>query len=462
DGKRILLAKLSQGGIGEENSHLLGSLIVAKTAQAAMSRQDEALAKRVPFFLYMDEFHHFITPSIAAILSGARKYGLGLTLAHQEMRQLKSQSEEIASAVLANAFTRVVFRVGDQDAKTLAEGFSFFEAKDLQNLGTGEAIARIERPDFDFNLRTLPLPTVPVETGRARRQAVLNASRARYAIPRADVEASLRADQDDHRTSTATPEDKPRRKRRAEKDAQGASTAPHGDAEAPPTMPGRGGVPHKYLQSLLKRFAEDRGFVVSTEKRVLDGHGHVDVALEKDGLAIACEISVSTGVPHEAANLTKCLAAGFNYALLISTDERFLDAAQRAMGDTDSSRVSFLTPKAFPAFLDGLDGKPDPSRAAPPERTRKDAGALPTDSPAQAPAAMMSPKEAGAYVRLAPQTLAKLRCIGGGPPFYKLGRQVGYKREDLDAWLEAKRRRSTSDPGPVASVQPRRRTPRNS
>lgn len=144
DGKRILLAKLSQGEIGAEISHLLGSLIVAKIAQAAMSRQDEAAKNRVPFFLYIDEFHHFITPSLAAILSGARKYGLGLTLAHQEMRQLKSRSEEVASAGLGNAHTRVVFRVGDQDAKTLADGFSFFEAKDLQNLGIGEAIARIE------------------------------------------------------------------------------------------------------------------------------------------------------------------------------------------------------------------------------------------------------------------------------------------------------------------------------
>ncbi len=193
DGKMILLAKLSQGGIGEENSHLLGSLIVAKIAQAAMSRQDEAAAKRVPFFLYIDEFHHFITPSLAAILSGARKYGLGLTLAHQEMRQLKSRSEEVASAVLGNAYTRVVFRVGDQDAKTLADGFSFFEAKDLQNLGIGEAIARIERPDFDFNLRTSPLPEISAEVGRDRRKAVVDASRTSFATPKEEVEAELRA-----------------------------------------------------------------------------------------------------------------------------------------------------------------------------------------------------------------------------------------------------------------------------
>src|SRR5712671_1998355 len=101
-----------------------------------------ASSKRVPFFLYMDEFHHFVTPSIASILSGARKYGLGLVLSHQEIRQLKSRSEEVLSAVLGNAYTRVVFRVGEHDAKALADGFSFFEAKDLQNLGIGQAVAR--------------------------------------------------------------------------------------------------------------------------------------------------------------------------------------------------------------------------------------------------------------------------------------------------------------------------------
>jgi hypothetical protein len=64
DGRKIVLAKLSQGAIGEENSHLLGSLLVAKIAQAAMSRQNQAESTRVPFFLYLDEFHHFVTPSV--------------------------------------------------------------------------------------------------------------------------------------------------------------------------------------------------------------------------------------------------------------------------------------------------------------------------------------------------------------------------------------------------------------
>lgn len=93
DGGGILLAKLSQGLIGEENSQLLGSLLVAKLNQLAIARQARDVAARRPFFVYLDEFHHFITPSLGAIVTGARKYGIGLTLAHQSLRQLQRHDE---------------------------------------------------------------------------------------------------------------------------------------------------------------------------------------------------------------------------------------------------------------------------------------------------------------------------------------------------------------------------------
>lgn len=437
DGKKILLAKLSQGGIGDENSHLLGSLVVAKIAQAAMSRQDEIAAKRVPFFLYIDEFHHFVTPSIAAILSGARKYGLGLTLAHQEMRQLKSRSEELAGAVLGNAHTRVVFRVGDQDAKTLADGFSFFEAKDLQNLGIGEAIARIERPDFDFNLRTSQLPGVPEDTGRARRQAVLDASRARYATPKVEVEAGLKVGNVDQREDEGRVSGSKRRGPRG-------SEAPAAPEPTPAGMrlPGRGGPQHKYLQSLIRKLGEDRGFTVLIEKRVLDGHGHIDVFLERGELTIGCEISVSTDATHEAQNLTKCLSAGLGYAVLVSPDEQTLTETRSLLGQVDPKRVRFLSPDGFIAFLEELTGPVGPSGQKSPK------GPQDRNEERHDPAKtkrMLIAEDAAEYLGLAPQTLAKLRWSGDSPPFFKVGRRVLYEREELDTWLAQRKRRSTSD-----------------
>ena len=80
---KILLVKLAQGMIGEENAALLGSILVAKLHQLVMGRQEQKAADRRPFFLYIDEFQHFVTPSMATLLTGARKFGLGLVLAHQ-------------------------------------------------------------------------------------------------------------------------------------------------------------------------------------------------------------------------------------------------------------------------------------------------------------------------------------------------------------------------------------------
>ena len=88
DQGRILLVRLAQGLIGRENTSLLGSLITAKLQMAAMSRQRMPAAERRDFWRDMDEFQHFITSSRAEILAGARKYRLGLILAHQDLRQL--------------------------------------------------------------------------------------------------------------------------------------------------------------------------------------------------------------------------------------------------------------------------------------------------------------------------------------------------------------------------------------
>ena len=61
--------------------------------------------------------------------------------------------------------------------------------------------------------------------------------------------------------------------------------------------------------------------------------------------------------------------------------------------------------------------------------------------------AMLAAADAAKYLGLALQTLAKMRLSGGSPAYFKLGRRVLYKRADLDAWVAARRRRSTSDIG---------------
>jgi predicted DNA-binding transcriptional regulator AlpA len=59
----------------------------------------------------------------------------------------------------------------------------------------------------------------------------------------------------------------------------------------------------------------------------------------------------------------------------------------------------------------------------------------------------LTPPEAAAFTRLAVQTLAKLRCEGGGPQYVKVGRRVVYPMSALRGWMDARVRSSTSDSG---------------
>jgi hypothetical protein len=367
---KIFLAKLSQGAIGEENAYLLGTLLVSKFHQLAMSRQQTAAALRRNFYLYIDEFHNFVTPSMAAILSGARKYRLGLILAHQELQQLASRDADVASAVIANPYTRVCFRLGDFDAKRLADGFSFFEAKDLQNLQVGDAICRVERAEFDFNLKTRLLPPVEPAEAESRRERIIARSRERYATPREVVEAALRPAEAPVAAAPKVPVPPPRGPvaepipptvppRMPE--AKHVPLPPTPRTKLPPAAPseGRGGPQHKYLQELVRRWAHSKGYKTTIEKPILDGMGSVDVALEKDGCSIACEITVTTTIDHEVGNIQKCLAAGFMHVLLISSDRKVIARAKEAVSATFSEeelkRVRVLTPEDFFEFVESLE-----------------------------------------------------------------------------------------------------------
>ncbi len=195
EGKKIFLAKLAQGLIGMENAYLLGTIIVSKLHQAAMARQARDISEREDFYLYVDEFQNFVTESMTEILSGARKYHFGLILAHQELRQLWAKDSELASSVISNPGTRICFRLGDFDAKKLEDGFSAFDAHDLQNLGVGEAVARIERAEYDFNLKTMPPPNVDMQTARNRQEKIMAISRRKYALPKQEIEQLLKIEE---------------------------------------------------------------------------------------------------------------------------------------------------------------------------------------------------------------------------------------------------------------------------
>ena len=364
DSGKIFLAKLPEGLLGRENSYLLGTLMVSKFQQIAMSRQAQQIAARRDYWIYADEFANFITPRMAEILSGARKYRIGLTLAHHELHQLQ-RNPEVASAVMSHPFTRIVFRVGDDDAKKLAEGFSYFESKDLRNLETGQAVCRVERSDFDFNL-SVPLPaSLDANAAAARRQEVITRSREKYGTARADVEAKLA------KSRESVPAVEPPKVSEVPKASEPPAIVeikPPVVAEIPkakfeplaikhetPRDLGRGGEQHKAIQKRIKQAAEELGFRSVIEKQVLDGQGSVDLWLERTGQSIACEISISTTIDHEVGNVIKCLKAGVPKVAVICLDEERLrkigSAVSGSLGAELAARVEYFQPDQFIAYL---------------------------------------------------------------------------------------------------------------
>lgn len=377
DGRRIFLARLSHGAIGEENAHLLGALLVSKFHQMALGRQRLQESERSYFWMYVDEFQNFATPSMAALLSGVRKYRLGLILAHQELHQLEAKAPDVASALLSNAYTRVCFRVGDQDARKLENGFSSFEAADLQNLGTGEAVARAERAEFDFNVRTLPLPAVDETTAAAVQQRIVSLSRQKYAARRVDVEAELLKARGDPSV------EEPQKKTRSELvsapvpiqfevvgvEVDNTPSQPPLSELKPVMRPpkpmvseprplGRGGSEHVYLQQLIKQYAEGLGYKAGIEENVLGGRG-VDVALRKGEVTIACEICITTDDAHELGNVRKCLEAGYQHVVAVSPDARRLMKLRRLikrdLNEGELARVHFFAPPDLFAFIQEIE-----------------------------------------------------------------------------------------------------------
>lgn len=190
DEGKILIVNLSKGLIGEENTTLLGALIVTKIQLAAMSRADVPMEERKAFYLYIDEFQTFSTESFANILSEARKYNLSLILTHQYIKQL---SEKVKDAVFGNVGAIISFRIGPDDASIIEKQFHpEFDADDLINI-----------PNYNFYIKYLidgmptnsfsangepPLPNFEISF----KNEIIENSRAQYARNREEVEKDIK------------------------------------------------------------------------------------------------------------------------------------------------------------------------------------------------------------------------------------------------------------------------------
>lgn len=188
DSNKILIMNLSKGRIGEDNSRLLGGMLITKIQLAAMERVDIPEKERKDFFLYVDEFQNFATESFANILSEARKYRLGLVMAHQYIAQLE---ETVRDAVFGNVGTIVSFRVGAADAMVLAAEYApVFIEEDLVNLSKFNVFLKLMIDGVasqPFSANTLP----PIGSPTGNAEKVIRVSRERYAKQKEEIEDKI-------------------------------------------------------------------------------------------------------------------------------------------------------------------------------------------------------------------------------------------------------------------------------
>jgi hypothetical protein len=188
DTGKILLVNLSKGLLGDLDGRLLGMLITGKVFGSAMSRIAMPEADRRIHYIYIDEFQNYTTDSIAYLISEARKFGLSLTISHQNLSQLnnnKAGKQNVLDSVLGNTGTILMFRTGIVDAdKMEAYTKPEFVSGDLRELPDFHVAARMlvnNIPYKPFVFRTKPMPKM---TRAANVDMIISQSRERYAVPR--------------------------------------------------------------------------------------------------------------------------------------------------------------------------------------------------------------------------------------------------------------------------------------
>lgn len=194
---KILLMNLSKGSVGEINSKLLGLIIVQKIQMAALKRQKIAKDERKDFFLYIDEFQNYVTESIEVILSEARKYRLGLNVAHQYLAQIDDQGGKkgtnLKDAVFGNVGSMMCYKIGAQDAEQMAKEMApVFSDQDLINMDKYKSVMKLSidtQPSRPFSI--IPVNPYLEDGDMQAAEAYKQLSRLKYGRDRDFVDREI-------------------------------------------------------------------------------------------------------------------------------------------------------------------------------------------------------------------------------------------------------------------------------
>ena len=391
---KIILINTAKDLLGQEGSAIFGRFFIALIAQAAVQRAAIPVHKREPSFVYIDEAQDYFDDNISHLLNQARKYRVGLVLAHQNLDQL---SLGLRSSVLASTTIKFAGGVSAKDASVLDSEFrcspEFLLAQKKQRGHTQFAchVKNYTSKALSVNVPLGYVESLP-ELEPSEQEALLDDNRERYSAPpilpshspaplrRVTRRGSptLAEGNDEPEGASATEpeativtqpadsldESKSRNVSHSPKTTTGSKVK---TTKARRQLPesGRGGHQHKYLQHLIKQLAEERGFRASIEESILEGRGRVDVALVRGEQRIAFEISVTTNRDHELGNVEKCLAAGYSDIILVGSNERHLNALSKFIDESleegHPGKVRYVLPEDLVGYLDSLGAVPQPT-----------------------------------------------------------------------------------------------------
>jgi hypothetical protein len=192
---QILLVRLPVGLLGDETTALLGAMFINQLWNAIAARVSTPKGRHKPASVIIDEVGtvlRFPASSIDTMLTQARGYGVGVTLAAQHLAQLPA---DIRAAAMTNARTKVIFSCGRDDAAVFARELgNGLTVEDLMGIEAFEAVAAVYaagRTQAPATIRTLP-PATPLRSAEVAKEQ----SRKRWGVDRADVVAARRARRD--------------------------------------------------------------------------------------------------------------------------------------------------------------------------------------------------------------------------------------------------------------------------
>jgi hypothetical protein len=374
---RIVLINTAKDLLKDEGASILGRFFIALIAQVALRRASLPAHERRPCFVYVDEAADYFDDKIGHLLNQARKYKVGMVLAHQNLDQL---TPALRASVFSSTSIKYAGGVSGKDAVALSSEMhvddDFLLAQRKQRKSTSFAcyVRNVTPQSLSISI---PLGTVErlQKMTDAQFAELRDASRAAYCIPLSEVPAPTPVSRRKVPSRTAPPEPaeppakEPTRQRVStptvavsddaafvvstdETAAPAPSPAPARPKKKPPPAPpplGGGGKEHKYIANLIREFAQSKGFLATVEETILEGAGRVDVSLTKGKLRVACEISVTNGRDYELGNIEKCLAADYAFVLFVSSDRRHRSAMEKLskehLEEKDLARVHFCAPE---------------------------------------------------------------------------------------------------------------------